>query len=250
MHVKHSYYHFQSALSDKECDSIIKLGEAKLSNDKKMGKSSTAVTLGDTHKGGQFAGEISVDDKTLEQIKNKTDINNTYVRDSEIAWVTEQWLYDRIAPYINEANDKAGWKYEIRHFESFQFTKYGLNQFYGWHNDAQTDHFAKYKRYVPGITPLDNGKIPSGYVRDTNYVNNIRKLSVTINISKQDDYDGGVLNFDYGPHSLGERYHMCEEIKPRGSIIVFPSYVYHQVTPVTRGTRYSLVLWALGRPFK
>ncbi|NBV29176.1 2OG-Fe(II) oxygenase, partial [bacterium] len=30
----------------------------------------------------------------------------------------------------------------------------------------------------------------------------------------------------------------------------FPSHVYHQVTPVTRGTRYSLVLWAMGQPFR
>ena len=34
----------------------------------------------------------------------------------------------------------------------------------------------------------------------------------------------------------------------QGSIIVFPSYMYHQVTPVTKGNRYSLVLWALGEP--
>jgi PKHD-type hydroxylase len=248
MNVKNSYYYFQSALTNEECNSIISLGESKLSNLKELGESTVAVTAGDTHKGGQFAGEISFEDKTAEQLK--TDINNTYIRDSEIAWLNEQWLYDRIVPFINEANEHAGWKYDIDYFENFQFTKYGINQFYGWHQDSQTDHFAKYKRYIPGITPLQNGKIPSSYVRDGNYVNKIRKLSVTINIAEPDNYEGGVLNFDYGPHSVGERYHMCEEIKPRGSIIVFPSYVHHQVTPVTKGTRYSLVLWALGKPFR
>ena len=54
----------------------------------------------------------------------------------------------------------------------------------------------------------------------------------------------------HGPHASGKRFHEVEEIRPQGSIIVFPSYVYHQVTPVTRGTRYSLVLWSLGQPFK
>ena len=44
-------------------------------------------------------------------------------------------------------------------------------------------------------------------------------------------------------------YTSVEEIRPQGSIIVFPSYVYHQGTPITRGTRYSMVLWSLGQPF-
>ena len=60
----------------------------------------------------------------------------------------------------------------------------------------------------------------------------------------------GNLKFDFGPHASGQRFHECVEIRPQGSIIVFPSYVYHQVTPVTSGTRYSLVLWSLGQPFK
>ena len=42
----------------------------------------------------------------------------------------------------------------------------------------------------------------------------------------------------------------CKEILPKGSIIVFPSFVWHRVKPVTSGTRYSLVVWHLGRPFK
>ena len=42
----------------------------------------------------------------------------------------------------------------------------------------------------------------------------------------------------------------CKEILPKGSIIVFPSFVWHRVKPVTEGTRYSLVIWNLGLPFK
>ena len=40
------------------------------------------------------------------------------------------------------------------------------------------------------------------------------------------------------------------EIRPRGSIIIFPSFVWHRVAPVTKGTRYSLVVWSLGYPFR
>ena len=81
-------------------------------------------------------------------------------------------------------------------------------------------------------------------------INKIRKLSLTINLNLPGEYEGGNLKFDFGPHSTGNRYHECTEIRPQGSIIIFPSYIYHQVTPVTKGTRYSLVLWTLGKPFK
>ena len=88
-------------------------------------------------------------------------------------------------------------------------------------------------------------------ITDSVYTNNIQ---ITVNehkkVSDENDYKGGNLKFDFGPHSIKERYHTCTEIRPKGSIIVFPSYIYHQVTPITEGTRYSLVLWINGKPFK
>ena len=82
-----------------------------------------------------------------------------------------------------------------------------------------------------------------------NYINRIRKLSVTVNLNSGEEYDGGNLKFDYGPHAH-ERFAELTQARVQGSVIVFPSYQYHCVTPVTRGTRYSLVLWSLGAPFK
>ena len=78
----------------------------------------------------------------------------------------------------------------------------------------------------------------------------VRKLSMTINLTTPDQYKGGNLKFDFGPHAGRGRFKTCQEIRPQGSIIVFPSFIQHQVTPVTSGTRYSLVLWSLGKPFK
>ena len=78
----------------------------------------------------------------------------------------------------------------------------------------------------------------------------VRKISVTINLVDGNEYEGGNLRFDYGPHAGKNRYKTCEEIRPKGSIIVFPSFLYHQVTPITKGTRYSLVMWVLGRPWQ
>ena len=43
---------------------------------------------------------------------------------------------------------------------------------------------------------------------------------------------------------------MVKEVVPRGSIVVFPSFLYHEVKPITKGTRYSLVVWFIGKPFK
>jgi PKHD-type hydroxylase len=108
-----------------------------------------------------------------------------------------------------------------------------------------------YKRLIPGVTPKEElEKNPMQYVTNKNIIGKIRKLSMTVNLMPEGSYKGGNLKFDFGPHSHGKRYHECVEIRPQGSVIVFPSYIYHQVTPVTEGTRYSLVMWTLGKPFK
>ena len=111
--------------------------------------------------------------------------------------------------------------------------------------------FQNIKRIIPGITEKNkNGKYPPLYVDSSEYnrIGKVRKLSTTINLNLPGEYEGGNLKFDFGPpHTDGERYHECTEIRPQGSMVVFPSFVHHQVTPVTVGTRYSLVLWSLGQ---
>lgn len=67
-----------------------------------------------------------------------------------------------------------------------------------------------------------------------------RKLSVVIQLSDPDSYEGGEFEFD-----------RCEPLpqelfRPRGSMIIFPSFQYHKVTEVTRGIRHSLVMWVDG----
>jgi PKHD-type hydroxylase len=80
-------------------------------------------------------------------------------------------------------------------------------------------------------------------------------LSVTCQLTDGSEYTGGELQFDtrkYDPHLRDENQHVItsREILPKGSIVVFPSDVWHRVKPVTSGTRYSLVIWNLGYPFK
>ena len=93
-----------------------------------------------------------------------------------------------------------------------QFTEYSATkeQHYSWHHDI-------------------NWTQDSGYDR---------KLSVSIQLSDPDEYDGGDLEFKI--------FKTPEDYRKQGSVIVFPSYLEHQVTPVTKGTRYSLVSWIEG----
>ena len=55
--------------------------------------------------------------------------------------------------------------------------------------------------------------------------------------------------FDFRNSDKGKNVKNVPEFRKKGSIIVFPSFIYHRVTPVTEGTRYSLVTWNLGYPY-
>ena len=73
---------------------------------------------------------------------------------------------------------------------------------------------------------------------------------MTCCLSDEKDYEGGELEFQFRNQDDPTLTRTCTEILPRGSIVVFPSFVWHRVKPVTKGTRYSLVIWNLGYPFR
>jgi len=213
MNLLHHYYYFTEVLTPKFCDEIIKYGTEQ--------QEYLALTGNETEK---VKKEKSLDKKSLKDLKKR--------RDSNIAWLNDKWIYKEIQPYINEANRLAGWNFDWDWSESCQFTKYKLNQFYDWHCDSW---------HGPYNNP-DN----------QNTHGKIRKLSVTCSLSKPEDYEGGELEFDFrnSDNLKKSSLRKCTEISPRGSIVVFPSHVWHRVKPVTKGTRYSLVIWNLGYPFR
>jgi PKHD-type hydroxylase len=221
MNLKNYYYYFQSALSPKICDDILNYG--------KKHQSEMAVT----------GGAESVI-KTKGKLNKKQIKNIQKKRKSDIVWMNDSWIYKEIHPFINEANKLANWNFDWDWSESCQFTKYGVGQYYGWHCDSWDEPY-KRPQNADGTWPMDHGKI--------------RKLSVTISLVEPSEYVGGNLEFDFRNSidtewKKGKTTKECVEIRPRGSIIVFPSFVWHRVTPVTKGTRYSLVMWNLGYPFK
>jgi PKHD-type hydroxylase len=212
MNLQNYYYYFQSALTPRFCDELIKYGISQ--------QEQLALTGGQTEKINKGK---PLDDKDIVDLKKK--------RDSNIAWLNDRWIYKEIQPFIHQANRLAGWNFDWDFSESCQFTKYKLNQFYDWHCDS----------WETPYTNKDN--------KDTN--GKIRKLSVTCSLSNPEDYEGGELEFDFRNMDPDKKsIRKCAEIKPRGSIVVFPSHVWHRVKPVTKGTRYSLVIWNLGYPFR
>ena len=156
------------------------------------------------------------------------------VRKSNIAWLHDKDLFKLVSPYVLDANSNAGWNYEVSMYESLQFTCYEQDGHYGWHIDGGSDHLSVYTKE----------QVEPGNPR----IGKIRKLSMTLNLTDTNNYEGGNLEFDLGRH--GNPQYISPDVRTQGTIIVFPSYISHQITPVTSGTRYSLVVWALGNPFK
>jgi PKHD-type hydroxylase len=217
MNLSNYYWYFKSAIPPKICDDIIKYG---LSHQENLA----------------MIGGLGVDRNLQEKpLKEEEIINLKKKRNSNIVWLNDNWIYKEIHPYVHKANKLAGWNYAWDFSESCQFTKYKLNQYYDWHCDSYEKPYDK-----PG-EPNIHGKI--------------RKLSVTCQLTDGSEYTGGELQFDcrnYDPPVRDENKHVLtvKEILPKGSIVVFPSFVWHRVQPVTKGTRYSLVIWNLGYPFK
>ncbi len=71
----------------------------------------------------------------------------------------------------------------------------------------------------------------------------IRKLSMSIQLSNPNEYEGGDLLLHEGEEGI-------PLLKEQGTLLLFPSYILHEVTPVTKGERNSLVTWITGTPFK
>jgi PKHD-type hydroxylase len=151
--------------------------------------------------------------KQLAEVGGGDDSQVSDYRKSEISWIPEesnnQWLYDKIAQYAVSAN-KEMWNFDIwGYHDALQFTNYyGDGGHYDWHADLG-----------PGISN--------------------RKLSVVLQLSDPKDYVGGELQMNTGGG-------ITSVAKEYGSLCFFPSFVLHRVTPLTSGTRTSLVTWLCG----
>lgn len=143
---------------------------------------------------------------------------NASVRRSQVVFLgledRYRWLYERIWAAAQECN-RMFFGVDISAVEgNIQLARYDSSDqgFYDWHTD-----FAGYR-------PL-------------------RKISISIQLARAEDYEGGDLELWFS-----NRPQRAE--RERGALIAFPSFVLHRVTPVTRGTRWSLVAWILGNRWR
>ena len=129
-------------------------------------------------------------------------------------------VFDLLDWCVSEANDEwFGVDYNPQGARSLQFSIYqadaeGGGHYYHPHQDSTL---------VSGDRPTQ------------------RKLSVVVQLSKPDDYEGGDFKMYYV-----SAHPPADVIRRQGTVLVFPSLLMHGVEQVTRGTRHSLVGWYLG----
>ena len=141
---------------------------------------------------------------------------NLKKRRTDIVWQDVMQPLGCIArTYMDIANQSAGWGYALNSQEMTQLSRYKSENkgHYDWHIDAAKP---------------ENGAQ--------------RKLSISILLSDPSEFEGGELQFK----GIEDKKILTKQ----GSIVVFPSFIEHRVTPVTKGVRYSAVTWASGPSFR
>jgi PKHD-type hydroxylase len=136
-------------------------------------------------------------------------------RASTIAWIEPRpdahWLYHRLAALFLEANRR--YRFDMLGFaDALQYTVYGPQGRFDWHTDLGSS------------------------------TTSARKLSVSILLNAESEYQGGRLEFFNIARS--------QDALPAGTAVFFPSYLMHRVSSIARGTRRSLVAWGYGPPFR
>lgn len=155
---------------------------------------------------------------TIQEAKvTEKELKNTEIRDSKISWIYPEdktaWIFQRLTDSIVYLNENY-----------FKFELYGLNE------------GLQFTNYVA----------PSGHYDshvDSQYNMQVRKLSISIQLTDPSEYEGGDLELIHGFKPF-----IAE--KEQGMMYAFPSYTLHKVTPVTKGERNSLVCWVTGPSFK
>jgi len=139
------------------------------------------------------------------------------IRRSQVSWLENnpntKWVFEKLGYVVSQLNADY-FRFDLTGFgETLQLTNYDQseNGMYGWHQD-----------YGAKVS---------------------RKLSLTVQLTDPSEYEGGNFQVMTTGTPVNAR-------KQRGLIVAFPSYVLHQVTPVTQGSRQSLVAWVSGPAFK
>lgn len=136
---------------------------------------------------------------------------------SIVPWTKCQSYLKQIENLVFETNHKV-FRFDIHHYNASNSVNYNVYDSaskgeYGWHSDGKLDDF-----------------------RDI-------KLTVVVSLSTE-PYEGGDLElFVNKPQAV-------TDLRTPGTIMIFPSYTQHRVTPVTKGIRKTLSFWIEGPNFR
>ncbi len=157
------------------------------------------------------------EDKTIKATLSGDKKYNDNLRKSSVMFIdntTENdWIYSKLASLAINCNNENYWFDLLGFHQELQLTRYSEGDFFDWHLD------------------FGAGEISA------------RKLSMTIQLSDPNDYEGGDLQFMINKEIVNTP-------RKKGTIVIFPSFIIHRVTPITKGTRQSIVGWVSGPPFR
>ncbi len=133
----------------------------------------------------------------------------------------DHWSVPIVTGAAEQANTAMGWNYDITGLESLQLGAYGPGDHHNFHMDT-----------------LSHGDL-------------VRKLTVIVQLDEPTAYEGGDLQLlRFGVPRVEPLELPRDQLRGLGSVMVFPSFVMHQVDPITSGRRGSLVAWMMGPRFR
>jgi PKHD-type hydroxylase len=163
----------------------------------------------------QECSSIVATARATPRIKGGLDLVADSERLSHITWIEPEpenhWLYHKLGSLFSQLNRQYGFDL-VGFVDALQFIEHGPGERADWHMDVGPEQ------------------------------SSLRKLSLVLQLSHPDDYDGGELEFVGLPP--------VEQGRMQGSATAYPAFLGHRVRPVTRGTRCSLVAWGSGQPFR
>jgi len=141
---------------------------------------------------------------------------NKEVRDNKEVIINNEQLKNKLK-MVFELSNQSIYNYDIQEMEKVKILRYGNGGKYKWHTDTGAKETST------------------------------RKLTAVIQLSDETMYEGGDLEFGITDDSGKKNY---TAPRKRGSIIIFPAFLSHRVTPITKGRRYSLITWMNGDTWK
>jgi len=200
------------------------------------------IDLGKNGEGNGEGSNLGIQESRISGSK----IDHTY-RKSKNSWIhlneNSVWLYERISNIMRNTNAQI-YNFDLWGFvEPLQYTVYTEGgSHYDWHIDSiKYDQEVGFKNSAIDGSSLNTGSVEKEVL--SNAISSPRKLSFTLQLSDPSEYEGGELVIKTSKDEAVMK-------KEKGFVVMFPSYVLHRVTPVTKGVRRSLVGWVSGPAFR